>query len=57
VCTAGTIVISSPATEIVPPIPIPMTFCRPFPVSHTLISNTPTTGAPVERATLTTSDE
>ncbi len=55
--TAGVIEISSPATLIVPPIPMPFTFCKPFWPSHTDSSWMATTGAPVARATLTTSAE
>ena len=50
--TAGVIVISRPATVMVPPMPMPMTFCRPFRSSHSDSSWIATIGALVARATV-----
>ena len=54
---AGVIEIFSPLTSTVPPTPMPMTSFSPCPGSQFASSNTATTGAPVARATATTSPE
>ena len=57
VCTAGVIEIFSPLTSTVPPTPIPMTSFSPLPWNQFASSKTATSGAPVARATATTSPE
>ena len=55
VCTAGVIEIFRPFTSTVPPMPMPTTSFSPLPWNQFASSKTATTGAPVARATATTS--